>query len=114
MAALTFAIVVIVGLALMSLAMWALSALGAPGWVVLLPWLVPTAVALVKNVVRPTVAEVTDDDDDSWPGYSIRWAMAGEIEPRPAAARIVGAVLFGAPVAWATLVTGALTVLGLE
>lgn len=113
LAAVTFALIVAVGVAIMWCAMWALAALGAPRWVVALPWIVPTIGAVMKNVGRPRPAPLTDDDDDTWPGYAIRWAMAGELEPRPAPARVVTAVLFGAPVAWAVLVPGVLTIIGL-
>lgn len=82
--------------------MWALIAaldwLGAPGWVVALPWLAPTAGAALWALGRPTPAILTDDDDDSWVGYSIRLVMIGSQEPRPRTVRAVLAVLFGAPV----------------
>lgn len=112
-AALTFGLIVVVGLALMGLAIWLMRWLDAPTWVVLLPWTLPTAGVIVWTLVRPTVAEVTDDDDDSWFGYSIRWALAGELDPRPAPIRVVAAVLFGAPTVWAVAMSGLLTLTGL-
>lgn len=112
-AALTFGMILLVGLGVMWLASWSIGWLGVPTWIVLLPWLLPTAGAIVWTLARPMVAEVSDDDDDSWFGYSIRWALVGELDPRPAPARVVAALLFGAPVAWAIGVSGLLTLTGL-
>lgn len=112
-ASLTFALIVVVGVALVGATIWLLRWLGAPTWVASLPWVAPTVGALVWTLVRPRAAEITDDDDDSWFGYSIRWALVGELAPRPVPARIVSAVLFGAPVAWAVLVSGLLTLVGI-
>lgn len=112
-AAATFAIVVLVGAALMWGAMSLLSALGAGTVVIVLPWLVPTAAVTVWTLVRPTAARLTDDDDDTWFGYAIRWALVGELDARPAALRLVAALLFGAPVGWALLVLAVLTLVGL-
>lgn len=113
MAIVSVAVVAAVGTAVMWACMTLLRWLDAPSWVVLLPWLLPTAGALLWTVIRPTVADVTDDDDDSWLGYSIRWAMVGESEPRPTALRIVAAVVIGAPVVWAVIVSGLLSLIGL-
>jgi hypothetical protein len=100
-ATLTFAVIVVVGAVPMAVAMWVLAALGAPTWVASLPWVLPGAGALAWTLRRPAPAVATDDDDDSWPGYAIRWAMVGEDEPRPTAVRAVAATLFGAPIVWA-------------
>lgn len=112
-AAVTFAVILAVGivllLAIVTLTAW----LGAPAWVTALPWLVPTVAVLAWAVVRPGPAELTDDDDDGWIGFSVRWALVGETELRPLPHRIVAAVLFGAPVAWALLAIGALTLTGI-
>jgi hypothetical protein len=112
-AMLTFAIVVGVGTALLAGSIWALSLAGAPPWLVSLPWWLPTIGAVVWTLGRPAPAEVTDDDDDSWFGHSLRWVLVGELAPRPAIARVVAAIVFGAPVAWALLVIGLLTLLGI-
>jgi hypothetical protein len=90
-----------------------LSLAGAPPWLVSLPWWLPTIGAVVWTLGRPAPAEVTDDDDDSWFGHSLRWVLVGELAPRPAIARVVAAIVFGAPVAWALLVIGLLTLLGI-
>jgi hypothetical protein len=108
-AAVTFASTLVLGAALMVAAMWLLSTLGAPGWLVALPWWLPTLAVVVWTIVRPSVAVVSDDDDESWAGYANRYVLVGEDEPRPAPARIAAAVLFGAPVAWALLIFAVLT-----
>ena len=113
LAAVSVAVVAVLGVGVMWACMTLLRWLNAPSWVVLLPWLVPTAGALVWTLVRPAVADVTDDDDDSWLGYSIRWAMVGESEPRPAPLRILAAIVIGAPVVWAVTMSGLLTLIGL-
>lgn len=109
----TFVVVVAVGVALLTAVMWGLAALGAPPSIVVLPWLVPTAAVLLWTVLRGTPARLSDDDDDTWFGYAIRWALVGEAERRPVAVRVVVALLVGAPVGWALLVVAALIVLGI-
>ncbi len=71
-----------------------------------MPWAVPTAIVVGWALFRPTPAVATDDDDESWPGYAIQYVLVGEGTPRAAPARVVAAVLFGAPVTWALLVFG--------
>lgn len=112
-AALTFSLVVATGVAVITGSAWLLAWAGAPVWLVMLPWWLPTFATVAWTLVRPTVSGLSDDDDDSWFGYSIRWALVGEREPRPATVRVVTAVLFGAPVAWAILVGAILTLTGL-
>ena len=97
-AGVTFAIILAVGAAIMWAAFVTLGWVGAPGWVAALVWLAPTAGALVWALGRPTAAILSDDDDDSWVGYSIRLFMIGSEEPRPRPVRAVLAVVFGAPV----------------
>ena len=112
-AAVTFAVIVALGTATLVAAMWLLTWIGAPSWVVAAPWWLPTAGVLVWTLARPAVSGLSDDDDDSWFGYSIRWALVGELAARPAPARIVAAVLTGAPVVWAIVVFGLLTLTGI-
>lgn len=109
----TFALIVVIGGLLLGGAMWLLDRAGSPTWFTLLPWLVPTAVVLVWTVTRPQAAIPTDSDEDTWPGYAIRFGLFGDGEPRPLAARLVIGVLFGAPVAWSILVIGTAAILGL-
>lgn len=109
----TFVLVVVVGAVLIWAATRGLLALGAGPVTATLPWLVPTATAVIWTLLRPTAARVSDDDDDSWFGYAIRWVLVGEIEPRPAPVRVVAALVFGGPVGWSLLVVALLTVLGL-
>lgn len=112
-AALTFAVVVAIGAGLLAACTWALSRLDAPGSIVVLAWAAPTVVVVLWTLLRPTAARLSDDDDDTWLGYTIRWALVGELEPRPAPARLVTALLFGAPVGWALAVVALVTVLGI-
>ncbi len=113
-AAVTFGIVVVVGLAVMAGLWWLADAAGLSGFVQLQLWLVPTIAALVWTTVGPSVAESTDHNDtQTWPGFSIRYGLVGEDEPRPLPARIVVAVVFGAPVGWALVVITILGVVGL-
>jgi hypothetical protein len=93
--------------------MWLLGLLGAPTWLTVLPWVLPTGGALLWAAIRPTPAVATDDDDDSWIGFAIRLVMFGEDEPRALPARLVAALLLGAPVAWALGVFGGLSIVGL-
>ena len=112
-AAATVAAIAFVGAALMwgctMLFVW----LDAPRWVVIMPWLLPTAGALIWTLARPTAAAVTDDDDDSWIGYSIRWALVGETRPRRASVRVVIAIVIGAPIVWAVVLSGLLSLTGM-
>ena len=112
-AALTFVIIVAAGLMTMAGGLWLLDRVGAPPWLVAMPWWLPTLATLVWTLTRPMVSGLTDDDDDSWLGYSIRWVLVGELEPRPAPVRVVAALVFGAPVVWAVLVAGVLTLVGI-
>lgn len=112
-AAVTLGVVVLVGLLAMWACAWSLARLGASGSVLFLAWAVPTALVVLWTLVRPTVAEVTDDDDDSWFGYAIRWALVGEIDCRPAPVRVLVAVVLGGPVGWALVVFALLTVTGI-
>lgn len=112
-AAITFCVIVGVGAAITIATMWLSNRLGAPGWFVFLVWFVPTAVVVVWVLARPRPAVPTDSDDDSWSGYAISYALVGEMEPRPAPARLVAAVVFGAPVGWAIVLLGVAALLGL-
>lgn len=109
----TFVSIVAAGTAVMAASIWLLARLGAPDWVAAAPWWLPTAGTIVWTLVRPRVSGLSDDDDDSWFGYSIRWALVGELEPRPAPVRVVAAAVFGAPVVWAVVVAGILTLVGI-
>jgi hypothetical protein len=109
----TLLVVASIGAALMALTMWPLSAIGAPGWVVLLPWWLPTLGVMVWTLRGPAPAIATDDDDDSWAIYAIRYVLVGADTPRPTPVRLIAAVLVGAPVCWALLLLGILTVAGL-
>lgn len=92
---------------------WLIARTGAPVWAVLLPWWAPTLAAVVWAIRRATPAVASDDDDDGWFGYSLRWVLVGEGSPRAAPIRVVTAVLFGGSVAWAMLLLGLLSLLGI-
>lgn len=112
-AALTFALIVAVGATVMWALLWSFDRLDAPGWIVTLTWAIPTAGVLLWTLIRPSPAELTDDDDDSWFGYTIRWALVGELEPRAVPLRIVVALIVGAPVGWALVLVALLTIAGI-
>ena len=109
----TFAIVVATGALVLGALLWLLTWLGAPTWLAIAPWLLPTVVTVIWTVVRPVPAVATDDDDDGWTTFSIQYVLIGEDEPRQALLRIVAATLFGAPVIWSLLVFGLSTLVGL-
>lgn len=113
LALVTFVVVVAVGLIPMIGAIWLISSLGAPTFVNLLPWLVPTAAVVTWALVRPSVAEPTDDDEQTWPGFAIRYVIVGETRPRPRPARAVAAIVFGGPIGWSVVLIGALVIVGL-
>ncbi len=102
----TFALIVAAGLVIMVLVMVGIDRLGAPGWVVALPWIAPTAGMLAWALARPGPAVLSDDDDDSWTGFSIRSVMVGRDEARPRTLRVITGVLFGAPIVWSFVVLG--------
>ena len=105
--------IVAVGAATMFLLILLLGRLGAPGWMTTLPWWLATLATLVWTVVRPTPAVVSNDDDDSWAGYVIRYVLVGESEQRDLPRRAIAAAVFGAPLVWSLLVFGVLVLLGL-
>lgn len=109
----TFTIILALGATIMWAVIRALGWLGASGWVAALPWLVPTIGALVWTLGRPEPAIVTDDDDDSWAGYAIRFVMVGSELPRPRPARALAAVVFGAAVVWSLSLLFLVELLGL-
>lgn len=113
MAVLWFAAVVAVGAAIMLAVIRLLEWLGAPGWLVLLPWWLPAVGVIVWTMLRPGPAILSDDDDDSWVVYVIRYVLVGEDEPRAAPVRGIAAAAFGAPVVCALAAFGVLTLLGL-
>jgi hypothetical protein len=114
LAVVTVALIVLVGLAIMGPLIRLLASADAPGVVVLLPWLVPTVAMLVWVVsgAEPAIA-TADDDEQSWPGYAIRFVLVGEDEPRPVPARVAAAVVLGGPIGWPVLLVGCATLLGL-
>lgn len=109
----TFALIVATGAVLLSGIVWVLDRLGAPDWLGISLWVLPTAAVLVWALVRPRPAVATDDDDDGWTTYSIQYVLVGENEPRRSPLRAIAAVLFGAPVVWSLLVFGLSTLVGL-
>lgn len=78
-----------------------------------MPWLVPTLGATAWAAARPEPAVLSDDDDDSWTGFAIRYVMVGEEELRPAPVRLLAAFVVGAPVVWSLVVLGLLSIAGI-
>jgi len=109
----SFVAIVAAGASTMLLVILLLGRLGAPGWMTTMPWSLPTLATLVWTIVRPEPAVVSNDDDDSWPGYVIRYVLVGEDEQRDLPRRAIAAAVFGAPVVWSLLVVGVLVLLGL-
>ncbi len=112
-AAVTFLMITAVGVAVMLGVVWVLGALGAPTWVQWLPWTLPTIGTIVWTVLRPTAAVVSDDDDDSWVGYSMRLVLFGADVPQALPIRLIAALLLGAPVVWAFVVFTILELAGI-
>lgn len=112
-AAFTFLIVAAVGFGTMFGCIALLRLFEPPQWVVLLPWLAPTAGMLYWTVVRPTPAIVSDDDDDSWIGYSMRLVLFGADTPQALPIRLVAALVLGAAVVWAFIVFTILELAGI-
>lgn len=98
----TFASTFAFGLALLALAMVGLDALGAPGWLVVLPWLVPTVAVLGWSLVRPRAAD-RHDDDHGWVDYVSTRVLVGEERLRPTPQRVLTAVVAGGPIGWVFL-----------
>mgnify|MGYP003134626896 CR=1 FL=1 len=109
----TFVIIVATGGVILGGVLWVLTWLGAPTWLAVLPWLVPTVLTVGWALGRPRPAVATDDDDDGWTTFSIQYVLVGEDTARPAPARLVASTLFGAPVIWSLLVFGLSTLVGL-
>lgn len=112
-AAFTFLLIAAVGLVVMVAVMTGLRAIGSPGWLVAAPWWVPTLGMLVWTVFRPSPAIVSDDDDDSWVGYSMRLVLYGADVPQALPIRLIAALLLGALVVWAFVVFTILELLGI-
>ncbi len=112
-AALTFILIAAVGFALMVGVMVALRSFGSPDWLIAAPWVVPTAGMLFWTVFRPSPAIVSDDDDDSWVGYSMRLVLFGADVPQALPIRLIAALLLGALVVWAFIVFTILELLGI-
>ncbi len=112
-AALTFALIVVLGLAVATLASVGLRALDAPAWVVALPWILPILGTVVWTLRGPRPALLSDDDDESWSGYAIRSVMVGADEPRSVGSRALMGLVFGAPIVWSFIILTALELTGL-
>lgn len=109
----TFGAVVAVGTAIMA-GLWRVADwLGTPTWIIIGGWLMPTVGVATWSIARAPVAGLTDDDDDTWLGHCIRWALVGPSTPRPVALRIFLALVFGGPVGWAVAAAALATITGL-
>jgi uncharacterized membrane protein YadS len=114
LAALTFALLVGIGAALMAIVWWALSLGISSSVTTIVVWLLPTLGVLTWVVARPSPAETDDaNDDQTWPGFAIRYVLVGEDTPRPLPLRVIAATVFGAPIGWCLLLVGCISILGL-
>ena len=112
-AAVTFLVILAVGVGVMLAVAWFLGALGAPDWAQWLPWTLPTVGMIVWTILRPSPAVVSDDDDDSWVGYSMRLVLFGADTPQALPIRLIAGLLLGAPVVWAFIVFTLLELTGI-
>jgi hypothetical protein len=108
----TFIIGFVIGLVAIWVAMWLLGEVGAPAWLVLAPWVVPTVIVVVWTLVHPHPAVATDDDE-AWVTYALHYVLFGSDEPRPTAVRVVTALLVGGPTMAAISVFWLLALVGL-
>jgi hypothetical protein len=109
----TVLVIASIGFVVMYGTIVALRWIGAPNWLFLLPWLLPTAGTLVWTILRPSPAVLSDEDGDSWIGYSMRLVLFGADRPQPLPVRIVAAVVLGAPIVWAFIVLTLLELIGI-
>jgi hypothetical protein len=94
---LTFAVFLSIGGCVFLLVVVLLDYADAPGWLVLLTWLVPTLGVLAWALRARGPATASDYEAQFWGDYSVRAVMIGIERPRNVAARVATAVLFGAP-----------------
>ena len=110
---LTFAVFLAIGGILFLLAVVLLDYVDAPGWLVFVMWLLPTAAMLVWVLRARIPATSSDYEAQAWGDYSVRAVMIGVERPRSAAARVATAVVFGAPLATWIVVGVLLDLLGI-
>lgn len=96
---LTFAVLLAIGGFVFLLVVVLLDYSDAPGWLVLLTWLVPTVAVLVWALLARLPATASDYESQIWGDYAVRAVMIGIERPRSVVSRVVTAILFGAPLA---------------
>ena len=100
----TFGAIIILGFALLWLLFVVLDKLTSAGWVIPVTWVALTALTALW-AMRSKPADPTDYDGQSWVEYVIRFVMVGEQQVRPAPQRVMTAVIFGAPLVLAWIVS---------
>jgi hypothetical protein len=110
---LTFTVFLAIGGLLLLVVVVLLDYADAPGWLVLLTWLLPTVAVLVWALRARIPATASDYEAQFWGDYSVRAVMIGIERPRHVAARVATAVLFGAPLGMWILIGLLLELLGI-
>ncbi len=110
---LTFGVLLAIGGSVFLLVVVLFDYADAPGWLVLLAWLVPTVAVLVWVVLARVPATASDYESQIWGDYAVRAVMIGIERPRRVAARVATAILFGAPLGMWIVIGLLLSVLGI-
>lgn len=95
----TFGLVVLVGSVVLWFVIAILDYADAPAWIVFAGWLALTLAVLGWALRTDVAATASDFEDQAWSEYAVRAVMVGRERPRSASARMITAVLFGAPLA---------------
>lgn len=95
--AVTFLAIVAIGWAVLALLIVLLDYADVPMWLEHAVWIVPTIGAVIWTLLKPSPATASEDEAQPWSDYAVRAVMIGVEEARPVPARVVTAILFGAP-----------------
>ncbi len=95
----TFGLVIMAGGVVLWFAIVLLDYADAPGWLIVAGWMALTF-AVLGWALRTDVAAIASDyEDQAWSEYAVRAVMVGRDQPRSSSARMITAVVFGAPLA---------------
>lgn len=112
--AVTFGIVLLAGGVVLWLALALLGSIGADDGFVVIVWLGLTLAVLAWALRTSTPAMASDYEDQAWSEYAVRAVMIGREQRRQRAARVITAVLFGAPLAVGVPLLFLLAVIGVS